>query len=651
MAFVTRSERKIKNVLPNMTSIGPGEYENEELKKEARFLHNISHIYTHITKKNNLQINIPFNSTGPRSSLINLNNIPGPGTYTDIYNNTKKNNNEEIQPLNNEIIFMEENGNLIPKFKNESKGFLSSEKRFNNISYSNNNENVGPGCYQIGESLNKIKIYNTRYGKTGQNKASKISKSLENNIPTIPDKNRGEFKFINGEIKEVKKNIIKGNELGPGQYNIYPKWDSNAIDWNFGLKKENKSLNFKNELINSLNKMNSLELKLNKTSLSRLNKYPNKNIKKNISNNNILEDKQNSNNSIKNLVFKRFLKDRKKLHDNSLEKIKQYNDIISDMKYKDTPGPGYYYNNDKKIVKTPITIFNTNKSQNFGSNTPQFFKINTDNNLIGPGSYFHEKNKYEPKFETIIHTKKPERKNLENKKDIGIYIYSFRKNNKDRKPVVGQYDLEKNFIKKEISNVKSFGILSERFKSNRSADEKEIEEDEKEDLEKNKNNGVIKNKYDDKLKLKIDSKFIELKKEEEEKEKEKRDKYRDIKIPPVGAYSPEIITSMSYNVLSKINPYRNKVAPFNIITTRFKYKLNNQKKNMELPGPGKYEVSNAYNALYNSKKNYNIFGAGLQRTNIKNNVPGPGVYESNDPNSLWNKKTFNILFLEKTNPQ
>ena len=83
------------------------------------------------------------------------------------------------------------------------------------------------------------------------------------------------------------------------------------------------------------------------------------------------------------------------------------------------------------------------------------------------------------------------------------------------------------------------------------------------------------------------------------------------------------------------------------MNTRFKIIEKNKKKETELPGPGKYEVSKAYNALYNSKKNYNIFGAGPQRKNMKNNYPGPGVYDSNDPNSSWNKKTFNILFMEK----
>ena len=642
MAFVTRSERKIKNSNLNSTNIGPGEYENEEIKQEARILHKISNIYTHASKKNNLLINIPFNSTCGRTPLIKITDTPDPGTYTDIYSNsTKKSKKEKLPSLNNEIIFIEENGNLIPKFKNESKGFLSSEKRFKNILDSNNNENIGPGHYELAKSFNKKKLVNTRYGKKGEVKIGSISRTSDNNIATIPDKNRGEFEFVDGKIKEIKKVDYNGNEVGPGKYNIYPKWSPNGLNWNFGLKKEDKNKIYKNEVINSFNKDNSLELNSFKNRLlTRLNKSFDKNIKKNKSNSNILDDNQN--NSIKNLVFKRFLKDRKKLHIDSLAKLKEYNDIILDMQYKDTPGPGFY---DNKIIKGPISIFNSNKTQNFGSNTPQFFNINKENELIGPGSYFLEKNKYEPKFETVIHTKKPQRKNTEKQKEIGSFINNIRNIDKNKLPGPGQYDLGKNFIKKDISNVKSFGILSERFKISKSTDYNKI--DEEEELNKGENS-YFNNKYEEKVKIKIDSKYLELKKEEEEKEKRKRDKYRDIKEPPVGTYSPEIVNSISYNVLSKVNPYRNKVAPFNIMNTRFKNEPKSIKKKLDSPGPGKYEILNAYNALYNSKKNYNIFGVGPQRKSKDKDSPGPGLYEQENPNS-WNKKTFNILFMDKTN--
>jgi hypothetical protein len=644
MAFVTRSERKIKNSDINCTDIGPGEYENEEIKAEARILHKISNIYTHNGgNKRNLQINIPFNSTCGRAPLIRTNDTPGPGTYTDIYpNSNNKNKKTRLPSLTNEIIFVEEKGNLIPKFKNETKGFLSSEKRFKNNLNSNDNENIGPGQYQLGKSFIKPKVSNTRYGKMGKNKVGTIFRNSDNNVATIPDKNK-KFEFVNGEIKEIKKMDYKGNEVGPGKYEVCPKWTSHSLNWNLGLKKENKYTIFKEELINSFNKQKTVEYNNFQNILlsSKFSKSFDKKIKKNKSNNNILDDNQN--NTLKYKVFKRFIKDRKKLHVDSLEKAKDYNDIIFDVKYKDTPGPGFY---DNKLIKGPISVLNNNKSQNFGSNTPQFFKINNDNNKsLGPGSYFLEKNKYEPKFEAVIHVKKPQRNNdLERQKEIGIYTYNNRKDNINKCPGPGQYDLGHNFIKKDISNVKSFGILSERFKIVKSSgSNNELEENENRDKIEYANN-----KYEDKVKVKIDSKYIESQKEKEKKEKMRRDKYRDIKEPPVGAYSPEVVNSISYHVLSRVNPYRNKVAPFNIMNTRFKNEPKIAKKEIELPGPGKYEIENAYNALYNSKKNYRIFGVGPQRMPNNKGSPGPGLYNQ-DKKDSWNKKTFNILFMDKTN--
>ena len=640
MAFVTRSERKIKNSEINSTDIGPGEYENEEIKEEARILHKISNIYTHNGgNKNNLQINIPFNSTCGRAPLIKINDTPGPGTYTDInpYNNTKR-KKTELPLLTNEIIFVEENGNLIPKLKNESKGFLSSEKRFKNNLKIDNNENIGPGKYQLGKSFIKEKMvnkYNTRYGKISKNKVSSICRTSDNTVATIPDKNK-KFEFVNGEIKEIKKIDFKGSDVGPGKYDIYPKWTSHSLNWNYGLKKEDKYNSFKNDVINSFNKQKTAEINnFQNTLLTRFNKSFDKKLKKNKSNNNILDEKQN--NTIKYKVFKRFIKDRKRMHADSLEKIKDYNDKILDIKYNDTPGPGFY---DNKLIKGPVSIFNSNKSQNFGSNTPQFFKINRENDSIGPGSYFLEKNKYEPKFETSIHVKKPQN-NIEKQKDIGIYIYNYRKDNISKCPGPGQYDLGHNFIKKDISNVKSFGILSERFKTEKPSGN--INEMELENVNR-ENKDYVNNKYDDRVKIKIDSKYIQSKKEEEEQEKKRRDHYRDIKEPAVGSYSPEVISSISYQVLSRLNPYRNKIAPFNIMNTRFRNEPKRPKKEVELPGPGKYEIENAYNALYNSKKNYRIFGIGPQRESYNKGSIGPGLYNQEKQNS-WNKKTFNILFM------
>jgi hypothetical protein len=141
---------------------------------------------------------------------------------------------------------------------------------------------------------------------------------------------------------------------------------------------------------------------------------------------------------------------------------------------------------------------------------------------------------------------------------------------------------------------------------------------------------------------------LELKRKEEEKEKKRREMYMmSTEKPSVGTYSPEKMNSISYNVLSRVNPYRNKVAPFNVMNTRFE-NLPKSFKNykVNVPGPGKYEVVNAYNALNNSKKTYNVFGVDSHRKENYTDKIGPGLYEQNSPNS-WNKKTFNVLFIEK----
>ena len=73
---------------------------------------------------------------------------------------------------------------------------------------------------------------------------------------------------------------------------------------------------------------------------------------------------------MRNQVFNRHIKDREKILTEQMNKQKKYNEIINQIQYKETPGPGFYGN---KIH--PTTIFNTNKTQNFGINTPKFSKI------------------------------------------------------------------------------------------------------------------------------------------------------------------------------------------------------------------------------------------------------------------------------------
>ena len=667
MAFVNRSERKFESDKLSPTTIGPGEYSNSKEKEDARILHIYSNIYNHQAKLTPLETNVPFNSTGERESkMFKTNQNPGPGSYNiNIPSEKKMKEKLPILTTKDEIVFVEENNNLVPKIKREKKGFLSSEKRFfekentnyNNSGYYINTEpNTNKFNYKSYFLNTKEKIHNNRYVKSNFNKDKEIIKS----IPTIPDKNRGEFKIVNYIIEEIKKDSNSAKkqeeELGPGKYNIFPKWNSKSINWKYGYNKIPKNILYKNELISNFkehiisnNKIN-LSVKLNSNKL-----------KKYISNSELLSKDNNNNknytykknNSMRNQVFTRHIKDRKKYLSEPMNKQKKYNEIINQIKYKETPGPGFYNNNLNNINNT--VIFNINRTQNFGSNTPKFSEISHDNTLIGPGSYFLEKNKYQPKIEANIHIKKPIKK-INTNNDEGLFIQNYRMKNRYKYPGPGQYNIGKNFIKDEISNVKSFGILSQRFNNlNKQIGDNNDYYDEKINRQLYTK---VNYKYEDKMNYKINKQLFELKREEENLKKKRRDKYMSKKSPGVGDYSPEFSTSISYNVKSRINTFRNNIAPFNIKNSRFtKYiKINYDKI---IPGPGDYDVANAFDALNNGIKKGYINNKNISNHNntgdndlikIKNSenieIPGPGLYTPDDANS-WNKKSFNVLFMDK----
>jgi hypothetical protein len=318
-----------------------------------------------------------------------------------------------------------------------------------------------------------------------------------------------------------------------------------------------------------------------------------------------------------------------------MSKLKDPNNLILDLEYTDRPGPGFYNQN---IIPKHISF--TSTAQNFGSSSPKFKILKTENDILGPGTYFKEKNKYEPKFKTVLHAKIPEKqKRISND---SVYVQDLIRNNEEKKPGPGEYNLEGKFIRKEISNNKSFGSIVERFKYNKIPEEENfnnnnikeyinqtLDEENKKDQERIKERQYLK-------------KIEKIKK----KEKQKRQKYLRKKMPSVGTYSPEVTSSMYYHVLSKLNPYRNQVAPFDIVNTRFSQIKNPRIKNIGTPGPSDYNVLSAIKALNLDKRKYNIFGQNIQRESIIKNtfVPGPGNYNLDNPN-IWNIKSYNVLFI------
>ena len=647
MAFVVRSQRKINLTSLNSTNIGPGEYEDDEMKFEARLVHDINNRYSRMTSTI-LKQEIPFNTTSPKDLPYKFEDTPGPGTYYVSPSENNKNLSFEKNPSsNNEIVFVEENGVFFPKFRNDAKGFLSSVQRFKRPT-SLLGANLGPGCYNIYNEKNNIKN-NQKKNSFKNLEKGRISKSpketKEGFVKTIPDKSQGNYKMIEGAITEIKKTDNYDELVGPGRYNIRPSWDANVLNWSLSKKNKNK---FKSERVelekktltnisNTLNNSTNYSVSNNnksKYSKSLSNKTYNDNLKKcSISDMTMKQRK---------IIFNTALKLREEEHLNNLAKIKAYKEMVTDVKYKDTPGPGFY---ESKILKEPK--INDYKKQNFGSNLPKFFKVDSTNKIVGPATYFQEKNKYEPKIETITHLKKPEKK-IEENIDVGVFLKNFRNKNVNKLPGPGEYNLEKDFLKKKVSNINSFGVLSERFTK---PDDKNIN---KESNINNETTGEMYKRYiknvEEQIKHINENKKPNIYEQEiaEQRERMRRRKNMKEEYPSVGSYSPEIYNSIKYDVLSKVNPYRNKLAPFDTMGPRFNNQFKFKKESGGTPGPGEYEPDTNFNSLNStSKRNRNNFGLERQKkcsSVVSSEEPGPGYYGDNNPN-LWDKKTFNVLFL------
>ena len=695
MAFVYRSSTRQNFLDLRPLPLGPGEYDEEISKTEARLLHQRNMKYSKVLKTKKKPPIIPFNSTSKRSSILKFDNyIPGPGAYTlsKKENNLNNINNTYSQITDKEIIdiISLDSPNSI------NKGFLSSERRFfskDSKNINNNKNSPGPGSYELASHFNlnnksENKFLNEKYAPN-KGKIYTLPGSSEKKIASIPDKSKGKFKIIKGILTEIKTSESDHNlnkALGPGTYNLFQKWETPGIIWSKGYKKEEKSkineskiqkeleqnstmLNtenysekmhninastisstFKNNFSRSKNTSSQLTKTININNSSTNNKNKNRNININGWNTSTNLNYKNSSlilNSgtsylpneglIRNKIFHNFLKRKEELHTETVYNQNFKNNLMLDIEYTNPPGPGFY---NQDIIPKHTDFSST--AQNFGSNSPKVANIKSGQNILGPGEYFKERNKYEPKFKTLVHIKFPETQKI--KKENSVYTSNLIKKNKEKHPGVGQYNLEGDLIKKQISNNKSFGSSVERFQG------KEI----KIKNDKNRNNiKVYINQFITQENLKSihrDNKIKYLNKMEKAKKKEKlkRQQYVNKPIPSVGTYSPEVTSTIYYNVFSKLNPYRNTVAPFNMINTRFSQTKNPRLEKKESPGPADYEVLPAFKALNKEKRKYNIFGQNNQRESIVKNedVPGPGLYNL-DSRDFWNIKSYNALFINK----
>ena len=686
MAFVYRSTRTNFSDR-NKISIGPGEYNEEFSKTQGRLLHKNNLKYSTIIKNSKNPLIIPFNTTSKRSKLFEgNNNMPGPGTYTLTSNFIASNSNSKNSMGHTFSSLEKDLQEILPMNNNNKKGFLSSEIRFNSNS-PKEKISPGPGAYDIksnflnNSSNNNI---NNKYMKEkyafSKGKMYKLPGSSEKRTSSIPDGTKGEFKIVKGLLTEFKKEKYDAGQVGPGKYNVFSNWNTPGIMWEKGIKKEDKSkvnedeikkeleqnssmFNTENysEKMHNLNNYNISTISTNfnlaqkSKNLSSIYTMGNINTSNNISKNNNINisgwntttNMHYNSNSLKNVnrpqldgkirnrVFHNFIKNREDFHLKTVSKLKDSNNLILDLEYPDLPGPGFY---DQNLLPKHISF--TSTAQNFGSTSPKFKMIKTENQIIGPGSYFKEKNKYEPKFKTVLHAKIPEKQKL-----IGndsVFVQNLIRNNEEKSPGPGEYNLEGKLIKKEISNINSFGSVVERFNFKKPSEE---ENPNNSNIKEYINQSIIEENKKDKDRIK-EMQYLRKVENIKKREKKKRQKYIKKKMPSVGTYSPEIISSMYYQVLSKLNPYRNQLAPFNIVNSRFSQIKNPRTKNVVTPGPADYNVIPAFKALNLDKRKYNIFGQNKQReSRIKNTfVPGPGLYNLDNPKD-WNIKSYNVLFI------
>ena len=484
MAFVYRSSTRENFLDLKPLPLGPGEYDSEVSKTQAKIIHQNNMKYSKIIKIPIKPLNIPFNTTSQRSQIVKLDNyIPGPGAYTI---------SQKEKNINNSFSAEKEISDMLTMGSKSSnrQGFLSSEKRFNSLDFKNSSNKTvspGPGSYDLKTYFNTNKKPDNKFfdEKYAPNKGKMYSLpgSSDEKISSIPDKKKGRFKIIKGILTEIKNSDsdtkIK-KAIGPGTYNLFQKWETNGLNWSRGYKKEEKgkineskiqkeleqnstmfntetysekmhnfnastiSSTFKENLSKSKNTSSQLTKTMNINNISNNSKINNININgwntaTNLNYKNISliipGGKPQTEGLIRNKIFHNFLKKKEELHSETLYKQNFNNNLMLDVEYSSLPGPGFY---DQNIIPRHTDFAST--AQNFGSNSPKNTKIKIKNDILGPGTYFKERNKYEPKFKTLLHIKFPEKQ--KRKKENSVYLENLLKRNKEKHPGPGEYNVE-----------------------------------------------------------------------------------------------------------------------------------------------------------------------------------------------------------------
>ena len=109
--------------------------------------------------------------------------------------------------------------------------------------------------------------------------------------------------------------------------------------------------------------------------------------------------------------------------------------------------------------------------------------------------------------------------------------------------------------------------------------------------------------------------------------------------PGVGFYNPNIVSSLEYNVKSKINPYTNTKSIGFGIQEKKGTSLISKDNNINI-GPGKYCKLD----IKFMRQNFAPFNQSNRRFEYeKNIIPSKGSYDQNSFDK-WNRQPYNILY-------
>ena len=642
--FQSKSKRS-----PNINKFntpGPGSYEknifNQDIfakfnqsKKHKNIIETIkmSVIPTEVQKFIEQYQNVAFSSRGKRFDYKNEElekEKPGPGAYSpDINYNQDKNKNNSM----NKNIINNNNKNNV-NINDNNKSVMSNEQ--NNLSlnlnlqYNNSSKNNSSMISYNNKSTDSTSANSNNINNLNHKLIKKIkSFNSEYRIETIPSKNNlgydidqnGDKKMIIVEKDVNQMDGTKKDSAGPGQYDIPISWEKNIIDWK-------KTKDEKDE------KYNEIKSRKNLSPLTQLEKdyliNSQKESRINTNTTNIYSYKTKARTETN---YSPITNPRSRIFNFIMNMRYDKQKILAEKKddvdpiFDGTPGPGYY--SPETQYENNSNFYHSSKKC-FDSNIPRFKTLTKVNNNLGPGFYYNQtkpKKVEKPKYILGLTPNKEE--------NLCALKLSLSKENY-KVPGPGSYEIERNFVKDDITKNQNFGANAIRFKKNYKIKEdlpgpgsyeiKSIFHKDKKNTNDKKNN-VYKNYKSD----------LELIKELEKLPKESYNP------PPVGFYNPNIVSSMEYEIKSKVNPYLDEKNVGFGIQEKKGMAFFTQENNVNI-GPGKYYKTKKINKRQNSvpfNQSNQRFKYDAQSNKF---IPGPGAYDINSFED-WNKKSHNILFV------